>query len=252
MRARVKIAAAIAAVAVVAGAAEWATNRPEPIEIATSTPILGDSGDELATTSFDGAMVRKRTAIAVHPAKNADLRHVRAEMQAAAAAKGSVGKLTEATFAVFSEEMLTYMVPDLTFVLPEGVPVSRGDAFMRDHQPADVAFYVVQPVLVHDLTFAVVPGAGTTPAQARAAQDSEGILADSLNHFVTTVQPAGVTVSYFGAVLSDETIGSVRDAMARAAKVTPDRIQVSANEPGPGVDLSNGLPDLTELPHKHH
>ncbi len=69
---------------------------------------------------------------------------------------------------------------------------------------------------------------------------------------MTTVQPAGVTVSYFGAVLSDETIGSVRDAMARAAKVTPDRIQVSANEPGPGVDLSNGLPDLSELPHKHH
>ena len=45
---------------------------------------------------------------------------------------------------------------------------------------------------------------------------------------------------------------AVRGAMARAAKVSPDRIQVSANEPGPGVDLSNGLPDLTESPHKHH
>jgi hypothetical protein len=252
MKARVKIAAALAAVAVAGGTAEWVFHRPEPVEIAVSTPILGDSGDEQATTSFDGPMVRKRVAVAIHPAKNADLAHIRAELQAVATAKGSVGKLTEATFAVFSENMLEYLVPELTFVLPEGVSVSRAEALMRDHQPADVAFYVVQPVLVHDLTFAVVPGAGVTPAQARTAQDSEGILSDSLNHYVTTVQPAGVTVSYFGAVLSDETIGTVRDAMGRAAKVAPDRIQVSANEPGPGVDLSNGVPDLTESPHGHH
>jgi hypothetical protein len=252
MRARVKIAAALAAVVVVAGGVQWSLDRPEPVSTVAAAAIEGDSGDDQATTSFDGPMVRQRAAIGIHPAKNADLAHLRAEMQALATAKGSVGKLTEATFAVFSEDLLTYLVPEVSFVLPEGVPVSRADAFMRDHQPADVAFYVVQPVLVHDLTFAVVPAAGQTPAQVRAAQDSEGILADSLNHYVTTVQPAGVTVSYFGAVLSDETIGSVRDAMARAAKVTPDRIQVSANEPGPGVDLSNGLPDLAELPHTHH
>jgi hypothetical protein len=252
MRARVKIAAALAAVAVGAGAVSWSGNRPEPVATALSAAIAGDAGDEQATTSFDGPMVRKRAAIAVHPAKNADLAHIRAELQGAAAAKGSVGKLTEATFAVFSEDMLNYLVPEVTFVLPEGVPLSRADAFMRDHQPDDVAFYVVQPVLVHDVTFAVVPGAGMTPAQVRDAQDTEGILSDSLNHYVTTVQPAGLTVSYFGAVLSDETIGSVRDAMARAAKVTPDRIQVEPNEPGPGVDLSDGVPDLTESSHQHH
>jgi hypothetical protein len=252
MKARVKIAAALAAVAVAAGTAEWIFHRPEPVEIAASTPILGDSGDEQATTSFDGPMVRKGVAIVVHPARNAAGSHLRAELQAVATAKGSVGKLTEATFAVFSADMLEYLVPELTFVLPEDVSVSRAEALMRDHQPADVAFYVVRPVRVHDLTFAVVPAAGVTPAQARAAQDGEGILSDSLNHYVTTVQPAGVTVSYFGAVLSDETIGSVRDAMGRAAQVAPDRIQVSANEPGPGVDLGNGVPDLTESPHGHH
>ncbi|MEU4242040.1 hypothetical protein [Actinoplanes sp. NPDC026619] len=247
---RLLIAAAVAAALILAGV--YASARP-PASSPSTTAIDGDdAGDAQATTTFDGAMVRKRAAIAVHPAAGADRVKIRSEL-AAAARRADLGALTEATFAVFSEQMLDYLVPEMTFVLPEGVAVTRGEAFMRDNQPTDVAFYLVEPVLVHDLTFAVVPAAGVTPATVRATEDSEGILSDTLNHYDTAVQPAGVTVKYFGAILSDPAIASVRDAMARAAGVPADRVQLTANEPGPGIDLSNGAPLLDdESPHHHH
>ncbi|HEY0001818.1 MAG TPA: hypothetical protein VGB74_15295, partial [Actinoplanes sp.] len=225
---------------------------PQPIAV-TTVAVEGDTGDGHAETTFDGAMVRKRAAIAIHPARGADRAHIRAELTAAAKGKGKVGSLTEATFAVFDEQMLAYLVPEITMVLPEGKTVHEAEAFMRDYQPADVAFYLTQTVLVHDLTFAVMPAAGMKPAAVRDRQDAEGILTDALGRYQTTVQPAGLTVHYFGAILSDVTIAAVRDAMGRAAKVAPDRIVVAATQPGPGVDLANGIPFLNDIPaHGHH
>lgn len=247
MRTRWK--AALVAAVLLAGAA---AAGPDPVVVPAAAVDHGehaDTGDTLASTTFDGPMVRRRAAIAIHPAPGADRDHLRAELRAAA--KGTVGPLTEATFAVFSPEMLTYLVPEMTMVLPEGVPVGRAEAFMRDHRPADVAFYLVQPVLVHSLTFAVLPGGAAAPAAVREAVDREGILADALNHYDMTVQPAGITVRYFGAVLSDATIGDVRSALGRAARTDADRVVVAASEAGPGVDLSNGVPDLTERSHGH-
>lgn len=226
----------------------WFATLPagSPAQAATNSD---DAGDEIATTTFDGAMVRKRAAIAVHLGKNADREHVAAELRAAAKAAG-IGELTDATFAVFSADLLKYLVPELTLVLPEGVTVQRAEAFMRDHQPDDVAFYAAQTVLVHDVTFSMVTS-GISPADVAEREDAEGILSDSLNHYVTTVQPAGLTVRYFGALLSDGQVGAVRAAMARAAGTSADRVTVSANEPGPGVDLSTGLPDLDENTEHH-
>jgi|tagenome__1003787_1003787.scaffolds.fasta_scaffold20976160_3 hypothetical protein len=249
MRRRIWSALAVVLLLVVAGALVRSGGRPVAL-----TPVArseGDSGDAPATTTYDDAMVRKRAAIAIHPVPGADRAHIRRELTGLAAAQ-HVGPLAEATFAVFSEEMLNYLVPEMTFVLPENVDVDHAEAFMRDQQPADVAFYLVEPVLVHDLTFAVIPDDGVTPAAARAWQDREGILADTLNHYVTTVQPAGLTVRYFGALLSDESVGTVRAAMGRAAHVPADRVQVEATLPGPGVDLSQGLPDLSSGSHHHH
>ncbi|WP_436526906.1 hypothetical protein [Actinoplanes sp. HUAS TT8] len=242
------LALVLVAFAVAAWSGGWFAAPPAgtPAQAAT---VSDDAGDEPATTTFDGALVRKRAAIAVHPAKDADRAHVAAELRAAAKAAG-LGELTDATFAVFSADLLKYMVPELTLVLPEGVSVQRAEAFMRDHEPGDVAFYVAQTVLVHDLTFAVVTD-GVTPAAAAAAEDAEGILSDSLNHYVTTVQPAGLTVRYFGALLSDGQIATVRAAMARSAGTTPERVTVEAVEPGPGVDLSGGFPDLDEGAEHH-
>lgn len=213
--------------------------------------VVDDAGDDQATTSFDGPMVRRRAAIAIHPVAGADRGHITAELQAAARA-AKIGELAPATFAVFSEEMLNYLVPEMTFVAPEGVAVSATEAMMRDHQPKDVAFYLVQPVLVQDLTFAVIPGDGVNPRKVRARADREGVLTDSLGSYRTLVQRAGVTVRYFGAILSDGTIQTVREALGRAAEVPAERVQVSPNEPGPGVDLADGLPHLTDDESTHH
>ena len=237
----------VSAAAVLRSGGWFATAAPaiEPAGV-----ITDDAGDELATTTFDGAMVRKRAAIAIHPTEGADRGQITRELKAAARESGA-GELAEATFAVFSPQMLEYLVPEMTFVLPENVPVPDAEAFMRDHQPRSVAFYIVQPVLVHDLTFAVVPAPGVAPAEIRDRADREGVLADSLNRYVPTVQESGLTVRYFGAVLSDGQIATVRAALGRAAKVPGERVAVEANLPGPGVDLSQGVPDLTGPAHHH-
>ncbi|GGQ49899.1 hypothetical protein [Couchioplanes azureus] len=249
LRRGLAVALVLVCVALALRAGGWFGGPVEAMEPAGV--VTDDAGDGLATTTFDGPMVRKRAAIAIHPAKGADRAQIASELRAAAAAAG-VGTLTDATFAVFSAQMLEYLVPEMTFVLPEGTAVADGEAFMRDHQPRTVAFYLVEPVVVHDLTFGVVPAPGVDPADVLARVDREGILADSLNHYVPTVQKSGLTVRYFGAVLSDGRILAVREALGRAAGVPAERVAVSANLPGPGVDLSQGLPNLVEGPRPHH
>jgi hypothetical protein len=251
MRARLRLAVGLAAALVVtAGAVRVTGAQPEPAVAAVIDH--GDSGDEQVLSSFDGAMVRKRAAIGVLPARGADVAGVRAELLRLWRGTGQAGTPADGTFAVFSEQMLEYMVPQVTLVAPEGVTLSRAEAFMRDHQPDDVAFYLTEQVLVHDITFAALPAQGVDSKVVSARLDAEGILTDELNHYVTTVQPAGITVRYFGAVLSDRTIRSVREAMGRAAQVPADRVQVTANLPGPGVDMSQGIPDLSRPHGGHH
>jgi hypothetical protein len=240
------LAGLLVAAAGVAWYAYPAAEPPTPV----AHVVVGDKGDGLAGTSFDGPMVRRRAAIAIHPGPGADRAAIARELRALAA-EAKIGSLTDASFAVFSEDMLEYLVPEMTFVLDEDVRVYDAEAFMRDHQPASVAFYLVQPVLVHDLTFGVVPADGVPPARVSQRQDAEGVLGDSLNHYVTDVQPDGVTVRYFGAVLGDAQIAAVRESMGRAAGVPADRVHVTANLPGPGVDLSHGAPDLSDRPHGH-
>ncbi|MEU7903568.1 hypothetical protein [Actinoplanes sp. NPDC049118] len=235
--------------AVAAARGGWLAD-PAPAQ-AVSGPVTDDAGDELATTTFDGPMVRRRAAIAIHPAKGADRGQIARELRAAAQ-RARVGTLTDATFAVFSPELLEYLVPEQTLVLDEGVSVPDAEAFMRDHQPASVAFYLVQPVLVHDLTFAVVPAPGVMPADVSAVVDSEGILSDSLNRYRTTVQRSGLTIRYFGAIISDGQVEAVRQALGRSARVPADRVAVAASLPGPGEDLSHGIPDLTPKAGHHH
>jgi hypothetical protein len=213
--------------------------------------VNDDAGDEQATTTYDGPMVRKRVAIALHVTGGADRKLIGRQMQAAAKVE-KVGPLTDATFAVFSPTLLNYLVPEMTMVLPEGVTAEDAEVLMRDHTFTGVTFYLIENVLVHDLTFAVIP-TGVTPEAASAQQDAEGVLSDSLNHYVTTVQRSGLTVRYFGAIISDGQVRAVRESMARAAHVTPDRVAVEPASPGPGVDLSNGAPDLSDdMAGMHH
>jgi HAMP domain-containing protein len=241
----------VACAAVLLRAGGWLT-RPVAVRPAAEITAADDAGDKQATTTFDGPMVRRRAAIGIHPVKGADRTKITAELTAMART-AKIGPLEPSTFAVFSSSMLEFLVPEMTLVAPEGVSVESAEAMMRDHQPADVAFYLVQPVLVHDVTFAVIPAAGVDPASAAAIEDREGILTDDLGKYTTSVQRTGVTVRYFGAILSDAAMEAVCDAMARAAKVPDAQVQISPNEPFAGVDLSGSAP-LTddESTHHHH
>lgn len=249
MRGRFKVGISFGLIMAGVAAISW-NLTPAPVA-AVDAGDKGDSGDKQVITTYDGPMVRKRAAIGILPQKNADLDHIRRELTAAAK-KAKVGTLTESTFAVFTEDMLDYVVPQLTYVVPEGMTLSRAEAFMRDNQPADVAFYLTQSVLVHDLTFAVIPAPGTPPAAVGKEIDEEGILTDSLGRYDTKVQQAGLTIHYFGAVVSDSTIDVVRTEMGRAANVPAERILVEGTLPGPGVELSNGVPDLGARSGGHH
>jgi hypothetical protein len=209
------------------------TTRP----VLRSATVADDAGDGLATTTYDGPMVHRRAAIGIHPVAGADRDVIRRQLRAAAA-KEKVGPLSNATFAVFSEELLTYLVPEIVVVLPEGASLADAELLMRDHRYPTVAFHLVESVLVHDLTFAVIPDA-TPPAVVRDRIEREGVLADSLGRHRLTVQKSGLTVSYFGALLSDGQILAVREAMARAAAVAVDRVVVTPTSPAAGVDLSS-------------
>jgi hypothetical protein len=253
MRGRLKVCLAVV-LALVCGwtlAKAGAFSSPEaPATKPVAEVKKDDAGDDQATTTFDGPMVRQRAAIAVHVTGTADRALIARQMRAAAT-KQKIAGLTDATFAVFSKEMLDYLVPEMTLVLPEGANTYDGEVLMRDHAFPGVSYYLVRNVLVHDLTFAVIPN-GVTPEKAVATEDAEGVLADSLGRYTTAVQQSGLTVKYFGAILSDGEIQVVRAAMARAANVQPDQVAVAASSPGAGVDLTQGVPDLSDdLAGKH-
>lgn len=228
-------AAGVLGAAALAGSGATVDARPQPAAVLAA--VTDDAGDARATTSYDGPMVRRRTAIAVHPARDADRAEIGRQLRAAAAQE-KLGPLTDATFAVFSEELLTYLVPEMTVVLPEGASPHDAGVLMKDHDYPTVAFHLVESVLVHDLTFAVTTG-GVPPVVVRDRIEREGVLADSLNAYRTDTQRAGLTVRYFGALLSDGQVLAVREAMARAAQVSVDRVYVAPTTPTGGVRLAD-------------
>jgi hypothetical protein len=213
-----------------------------------SAIVNDDAGDLRATTTYDGPMVRRRPAIGIHPVAGAD-RALLVRQLRAAAAEEKLGPVVETTFAVFSKELLSYLVPEIVVVLPEGTSLADAEVLMKDHSYPTVAFYLVESVLVHDLTFGVIPNA-VSPAVVKHRIDREGVLADSLGRHTITVQKAGLTVRYFGAIVSDGQILAVREAMARAAGVAVDRILVEPSSPGTGVDLATEN-TAEEASHQH-
>lgn len=226
----------LGAAALLGPAAYDQTGRQRPAEPVLQA-VTDDAGDRRATTTHDGPMLRRRTAIAIHPTKGADRAQIRRQLRAAADSE-RLGPLTDVTFAVFSEALLTYLVPQVAVVLPEGATLHDAEVLMRDHDHPTVAFHLVESVLVHDLTFAVIPR-GVDAAEARNRIDREGVLADSLGQHKITTQRSGLTVTYFGAVVSDGQVVAVQESMARAAGVTPGQVFVAASSPGAGVDLAD-------------
>lgn len=249
---RVWVIVAVLAAALVAlvGPVRSIGAKPAATEVVLKALSDDDAGDKPATTTFDGPLVRRRPAIGIHPLKDADRKVIVSQLRAAAA-KEKLGPLEDANFAVFSEELLNYMVPEVVMVLPEGRTVEDAEVIMKDHDYPTVGYYLVESVLVHDLTFAVIPN-GVSAAQVKATVDREGILTDSLGRYATTIQSTGLTVRYLGNLLSDSQIRAVRQSLADAAHVTADQVLVEPSSPGAGVDLANDPGDqLSAGAHKH-
>jgi hypothetical protein len=189
-------------------------------------------------------MVRRRAAIAVHPLAGADVGLLRRQLEDAATVE-HLAPLTDATFAVFGPDLLRYLVPEMTLVLPEEATAADAEYIMNDHTFTGLAFYVAEPVLVHDLAFTVVP-VGVTPAEVSARVDREGVLTDALGRYTTRVQPAGVVFTYFGAILGDGEVLSVQQAIARSAGVGVTAVTVAPVLGGAGVTVATEpltLPD---------
>jgi hypothetical protein len=182
-------------------------------------------------------MVRRRTAIAIHPLPGADREMLRRQLEATATIE-HLAPLTDATFAVFSAELLRYLVPEMTVVLPEGATTADGEYIMNDHTFDGLAFYLVESVLVHDLAFTVVP-VGVSPADVSARVQQEGVLTDVLGRYTTEVKPAGVVFTYFGAILADTEVRSVQQSIARSAGVAVTGVTVDPILGGVGVTVAN-------------
>jgi hypothetical protein len=223
----------------------WAARHPATRTATTSVQVLNDVvGDGRATTTHDGPMVRRRAAIAVHPLAGADRGLLRRQLEDAATVE-HLSPLTDATFAVFSPDLLHYLVPEMTLVLPEGATAADAEYIMNDHTFTGLAFYVAEPVLVHDVAFTVVP-VGVAPAAVSARVDRDGVLTDSLGRYATDVSPAGVVFTYFGAILGDGEVLSVRQAIARSAEVPLSGVTVGPVLGGAGVRVATEpltLPD---------
>lgn len=225
---------------------EACQQKQTPPTIADTTTAqqisANDAGDGPIVSSYDGPMIRYRVAVAVHVLDNAQAVHARVSRQMAAAAPAErIGTLTESSFSVFSSELLSYLVPNLTMVLPENSTLEDGERLMRNHHYPDVGFYLVEQVRMHDIAFTVY---SANPRQVSTDVDREGVLTDSLGKYKTTVNPYSTVFSYFGPVLSDSQILADRESIARAVGVNVSKVIVTPIIRTPSIPLKS-------TPHHH-
>ena len=201
-----------------------------------------DLGNGRPEVSYDGLMVRRRVVIAVHSGINAELKGVRAKLDAAAAARNMV--LDATSPSVLEPAVLQHVTPELIVALPASATLDDGRALVDQAvgegagEGTEVAaeHFHVLPVLVHDLQFSVETAG---PAALAAAVDREGILSDALGNYGTTVGSSQATFSYTGPLLGDGTVESVRAGIARQAHVAASAVAVGPRSPaGTGVDMA--------------
>lgn len=213
-----------------------------------------DVGNGRPQVSYDGLMVRRRVALALHAGSDEELAELRGGLDEAA--KRLHTRLSEMSSSVLDPALLEQRSPDLTLLLPAGasladarilVRLAASTANIRDPRWCDVT-----AVLVHDLRFSVH---SKTPAAVAAAIAREGILSDALGNYLVTFGSAELDVSYTGPLLSDRLVYAVRDGMARSAGVQPAAVSVSPRSTaGVGVDLAKepAPPAVVSRPRPSH
>jgi hypothetical protein len=226
-----------------------ATSAAAPGDAASSDAVLAhaeegkDLGNGRPEVSYDGLMVRRRVVIAVHSEPDADLKGVRAKLEAAAADRNIALEAVSPT--VLEPATLQHVMPELIVALPASGTLDDARAVVNQTageatQKLGSEHFHVLPVLVHDLRFSVETA---SPLALSAAVDKEGILSDALGNYETTVGSGQVTFSYTGPLLGDGTVESVRAGIARQAHVAASAVAVSPRSPtGTGVDMATEPP----------
>lgn len=198
-----------------------------------------DVGNGRPAVSHDGLMVRRRVVIAVHPTPDADLASLRSQLDTAAAERGIT--LTDISPGVLDNVVLEQLDPGLTVSLPaertrEDAGALADRAFGRVGSFTGVDSVHIGSVLVHDLQFAVP---SSDPASLAEAIETEGILADALGNYTTSLDGGILGIAYTGPLLSDALVESVRAGMARDAGVEPGEVKLNPRSTsGEGIDLS--------------
>jgi hypothetical protein len=184
-------------------------------------------------------MVRRRIAVAVHPAPDADVDKLRTALFSAADSLGLA--VSPISPDVLGASVLQHTVPELIVALPADATIADGGelvdlAFGHDQAFPGLEHVHVAQVLVHDLRFTV---STSTPGTVAEAITLEGILADALGNYDTRVGDGELEFAYTGPLLSDKTVEAVRRGIARAAGNSADDVKVAPrSETGTGVDMA--------------
>jgi hypothetical protein len=212
---------------------------PGPSGVVADDAAGTDLGNGRPQVSNDGLMVRRRVAIAIYATPGANRVPLRKELDNAA--RWAHTSLSSIAPGVLDPALLEPVAPAVTLVLPPGKSLADarrliGLASSTDRSSADVDRYAVDSVLVHDLRFTV---GSPRPAALAAAIATEGILADALNNYTTTVGRHRLDITYTGPLLSDELVGSLRAGIARRAHLAPTAVTISPRSTtGVGVDMA--------------
>jgi hypothetical protein len=198
-----------------------------------------DVGNGRPAVSHDGLMVRRRVVIAVHPTPETGVASLRSQLERAAAERGIT--LSDISPDVLDQVVLEQLDPGLTVSLPaestrEDAGALADRAFGRVGSFTGVDSVHIGSVVVHDLQFAVP---SSDPASLAEAIEKEGILADALGNYTTSLDSGTLGVGYTGPLLSDALVESVRAGMARDAGVEPGDVKLNPRSTSAeGVDLS--------------
>ena len=207
---------------------------------ASAMVLAGEPGSDLGngrpSVTFDGLMVRRRVVVAIHPRTTADLVSLRGELEQAADRLRL--PLSDISPTVLDADVLEALKPELIVALPDGGTVDDAGKLIdltSSFGGVDVAEFYIGPVLLHDLRFAVPTG---DPHAVRLSIDLEGILADALGSYSSSVGPGELRIDYTGPLLSDDLIQSIRVGIARPARAGADEVSVSPRSTeGVGVQM---------------
>ena len=198
-----------------------------------------DLGNGRPQVSYDGLMVRRRIAVAIHPAPDADMDKLRTTLVSAA---GSLGlAVSPISPDVLGASVLEHTVPELIVALPGDATIADGGelidlAFGQDQSFPGLDHVHVAQVLVHDVRFTIN---SANPGGVAEAIALEGILADALGNYETRMGDGELELAYTGPLLSDKTVEAVRRGVSRAAGSSADAVTVAPrSETGTGVDMA--------------